>query len=605
MKRQGNTGSHEAATGRHVAPPAPKKAKRERPKWDKKRRSRIVVAFRAVVVLVVVIAVFVGIAAEKRRYQSYCDLAYQSFEAGDYDNALSNLRRASAINETEECLRLSAECYEAQGNLEKALEYLRRLDLNDPWVQQRIASIEEKRDQLSRADMITVGGQEYAPDTNSLVLKDSGLTDADLPSVAQLYALSSLTLSGNQLSDLSALSSLGGLSMLDLSRNLISDLRPLSSLTGLRSLYLDENPIQDFSPLYALTGLTTLSIRGIELSDRQLDELSLALPNCAIHSEAASESVPDITIGGVTFKADVTDLDLSRMELTDISALSACRALRRLNLSGNQISDLSPLMDLQQLEWLNISENHVSDLRPLMAMVSLRTIYADANNIQSTVPLGALANLKELYLSANPLTDYSGLGKLTGLETLYLEDVGMEDAALEALRGLTGLRLLSIYDNPALTGEAVDSLKSSLRSCFIQHAPLVYTIEVAGVRIRRDVTELDLSSSGVTDLSNLTLLSNLETLNLRANALGNIYSLQVITSLRHLDLAFNQISDASPLASLVYLETLDVSGNQISLIKPFFSLTNLRELNLSGNPIPAEEVERLRSALPNCNIIFE
>ena len=52
----------------------------------------------------------------------------------------------------------------------------------------------------------------------------------------------------------------------------------------------------------------------------------------------------DISFGGATFKSDVTELDLSGMGLRDISALSSCKELKRLNLSNNEISDLSPLM---------------------------------------------------------------------------------------------------------------------------------------------------------------------------------------------------------------------------------------------------------------------
>ena len=602
MKQTSNTGLH-TATGRHVAPP-PETVPKKR-KLNRIRRPWLVGGFAALFVIILIVAALAGKAAEKRRYQEYYDQAASLYNAGDYDSALTSLRRASSVRETEECLLLMADCYEAQGNLEKALEYLRMLDLNDAGILQRIARLEDKREELSHLDQILIAGQEYAPDTVSLVIKDAGLTDSDLSSVARLYALSKLTLSGNDLRDLTELSALGGLTMLDLSHNQISDLKPLAALSGLRNLYLDGNPIRDFSPLYSLTGLTTLSIRGIALTDRQLEELSSALPNCAIHSETAIESVPDITLGGVTFKADVTELNLSSMALTDISALSACRSLRSLDLSGNQISDLSPLMDIRTLEWLSIKENQVTDLRPLMAMSSLKTIYADANRIQSTVPLSALQNLRELYLSANPLSDLSGLGKLTQLETLYLEDVGLTDEGLGQLSGMAGLKLLSLYDNPALTGEAVDELGVLLKDCLVQHAPLVYSVEIGGRQIRRDVTELDLSNAGVTDLSNLTLLPELETLNLRGNPLENIYTLQWVTSLRHLDLACNQIQDASPLSSLYSLETLDVSGNQITVVTPFFSLANLRELNLSGNNIPAEEIERLRTALPDCSIISD
>lgn len=602
MRKTSDTGRHEAA-GRHEAPQTPVEAPPKKRNKFNLRRPWLVVVFAALFFVIVIAAGFAGRAAEKRRYQGYFDQAESLYAAGDYDGALTSLRRASNVRETEDCLRLMADCYEAQGNLEKALEYLRKLDLNDAGILRRIAELEEKREERSHADQIVIAGQEYAPNTISLVLKDAGLTDADLETVARLYSLSKLTLAGNDLRDVTALSSLGGLTMLDLSRNQIRDLKPLSALAGLRSLYLDENPVSDFSPLYALSGLTTLSIRGIELTDRQLEELTAALPNCAIHSEAAVESVPDITIGGITFKADVTVLDLSGLSLTDISALSACRSLQKLDLSRNQISDLSPLMDIRTLEWLSIQENQVTDLRPLMAMSSLKTIYADANGIQSTVPLGSLQNLRELYLSANPISDFTGLGKLTSLETLYLEDVGLTDQSLESLKSMSGLRLLSLYDNPALTGEAVDELKEALKECLIQHPPLVYSVEIGGRAVRRDVTELDLSNAGVTDLSNLTLLPGLESLNLRGNPLENIYTLQWVTSLRHLDLACNQIQDASPLSSLYALETLDVSGNQITTVTPFFTLANLRELNLSGNDIPDEEIERLRSALPNCNII--
>ena len=54
-----------------------------------------------------------------------------------------------------------------------------------------------------------------------------------------------------------------------------------------------------------------------------------------------------------------------------------------------------------------------------------------------------------------------------------------------------------------------------------------------------------------------------------------------------------------------YLETLDISGNKLSSVDVFVTMTGLKELNLSGNNISPEQIERLRFALPGCNIIFE
>jgi Leucine-rich repeat (LRR) protein len=50
---------------------------------------------------------------------------------------------------------------------------------------------------------------------------------------------------------------------------------------------------------------------------------------------------------------------------------------------------------------------------------------------------------------------------------------------------------------------------------------------------------------------------------------------------------------------------LHLSSNYFSMVTPFFSLTNLTELNLSGNPIPPDQLDRLRNALPNCKIIYD
>ena len=394
------------------------------------------------------------------------------------------------------------------------------------------------------------------------------------------------------------------MTLLDLSRNQISDLRPIAALKELRNLYLDGNPITDFSPLYGLSGLTTLSIGGIEITEEALAALSAALPGCAIHSEDAVASVAEITLGGSTFRADVTALDLSNRSLTDISALSACRQLKRLDLTGNLISDLTPLVELPGLEELVVKDNMISDLRPLMSMRSLRLLNAEGNGITSTTALGMLASLKELHLAQNPVKDFSGLSKLSSLETLGLEETGLRDADLDWLKGLGRLRLLTIYENPELSGEAVDDLKRALASCYIQHSPLVYSVTIGGERIKRNVTELDLSGREIGPTGNFSLLGELVTLRLRSCGISSVEGLQSLTELRELDLSFNDIRDPTPLANLRRLETLDLSGNRLQTASYFEGWTWLKQINLSGNEIPTAEIDRLREALPDCTVIY-
>ena len=608
-RQQTVTARQKAATARQQSVTARQRAieQKNREKKRKNRKLTLYVIFTSVAAAIIIVAAFIlkG-AAQQRSYNNFYSAALQSFYAGEYDSALASLRRASAVSETEEATMLMVDCYEQQGNYAKALELLRGLDTSDPVVSSRIAEIERKSREIVDDSIVTVVGKQYDVSTTSLVLRDTGMGDGILTDVLKLYSLTSLTLTGNNLTNISPLSALGGLVFLDVSDNSISDLSPLSGLRELKTLYLDNNPITDFSPLYSLTQLDTLSIRGIAITDEQLRELSAALPNCAIHSETATKTAAEISLGGATFKSDATEIDLSGMGISDISALAACKNLRKLDLTGNSISDLTPLMDIPTLEWLSIKDNLVTDLRPLMGMSSLRYINAEGNGVTGTAALATLSDLNELYLAYNPISDLSGVRRLGNLRRLGLEGTGLTDDDLKELYGLTSLDILLIYDNPELSGEAVDELKKNLRGCNVEHSELLYSIEIGGVKYREDATELELSGLGISDITAISGFGKVEKIDLSDNNIENIYILQWMSApIRELDLSGNNISDCNALMYLEDLEWLDISDNNLSSASPIMKLTGLKYLKISGNPLPEDQIEDLHAMLPDCEIIFD
>ena len=371
-------------------------------------------------------------------------------------------------------------------------------------------------------------------------------------------------------------------------------------------LYLDNNPVTDFSSLYSLTQLEMLSIRGIGITAEQLKGLSSALPNCAIHCETAQEKVSEITLGGATFKTDAIELNLSNMGISDISALSACKELTKLDITGNSVTDLTPLMDLPNLEWLSIKDNTVSDLRPLMGLNLLRYLNAEGNGITGTAALSSMNNLNELYLAFNLISDLSGLKGLTSLRILGLESTGLTDDVLPNLYSMSSLDVLRIYDNPALSGEAVDELKANLRGCNVQHSELYYSIEIGGESFKENITELSLFGRGITDITPINRFKRLEKLDLGSNEIESVNMLQYTTApLRELKLGNNRITDPTALMYLGSLERLDVSGNNIGIISPFKLMTSLQWLNLSNNPLDEDAIAELRAALPECEIVFD
>jgi len=588
-------------------------ARRKAPDYEAMRRREkkkrlayfLFTAFCALVVIL--LAVVLRSVSDTRAFNEYMEQARANYYSSNFDSALTYLRKAASIEGTDECLAMTAQCYESLGNYDKALETLRKMDTSNPQVISWIDELEGRKSVMKQSDMVTVASKQYKSDTTGLVLDNMGLGNNVIDEILQLYALDNLSLVGNNISDISGLSQLGGLVTLNLSNNLISDVSALAQLTGLRTLYLDNNELSDLSPLCSLTNLTTLSIKGIQLSEGQLKALAEALPNCAIHSENVEEEVQDISFGGVTFKTDVTELNLSGMGIQNISALAHCKMLEKLDISGNSISDLSPLMDLPNLRWLNASSNYISDLRPLMGMTSLSFLNVSHNAFTSVVPLGNIVSLSELHVSDNTLSDISALRNLKSLQTLGLANCGIRDEMLMPLTNLTGLRSMNLENNPEITGESMDNLKRVLYGCQISHSELSYQVYIDGYSIRSDGTNIDLSGLNIYDITNFRMFTNPETVNLARNNISNLYVFANSPNrmlVKNLNLSYNALSDITPIAYLPNLETLDLSYNMmISSELPLMSLYNLRQLNVTGTMLSPQQVMNLKATLTGCNVI--
>lgn len=532
--------------------------------------------------------------------------AQLAYDNGDFENSLSYLRKAASIDGTFETYSLMADCYEATGNYDKAIEAMRMLDTTDTQVSARIRDLEQKKLLIDNAALVTVNGEQHSTSETSLVLDGKGLGNDVLNEITQLYALNNLSLADNNISDISALKSLGGLSTLNLNNNQISNLEPISGLTGLRTLYLDNNPIGDLRALYGLQSLTSLSIKGVEIGEKELESLSEHLPNCAINGANTTKDNELIALGGISFDKSVTDLDLSGRGLSDVSALAECTNLKTLNLSSNQISDITPLMDMPYLSDLNLSANNITDVRPLMGMGSITILNLSGNSISNTVPLGAMTQLGKLDISGNPVSNFAGIRKLKNLTYLNLSNTPLEQKDVEYFKLLTKLANLDITDTPAMTGEAFEMLQETLPKCDISHSDLVYTMNFDGLDISSDSTVLDLSNSGIIDISGVMKLTKLESVNLSGNGIVNINYFEFTESwrtLKRLDLSSNEIKDITALQHLTELEYLNLSDNYISNIGPLYNLQNLRELYLGGNNLTEEQVFDLEKALPNCQIV--
>ncbi|MDE0365660.1 MAG: leucine-rich repeat domain-containing protein, partial [Gammaproteobacteria bacterium] len=232
-----------------------------------------------------------------------------------------------------------------------------------------------------------------------------------------------------------------------------------------------------------------------------------------------------------------------------------------------------------------------------------------------TLDRGSVPSPRDFVVAAGPLT--------SGTLTIPVESVAVVDG--EALLTLSRpieesesvsvsylpaamhpLQDRSYNPAPALTGQPVRQARrvngDDVTAGNIEPLdPLPETRFLSAAKVE----VLDLSASGLSDVSSLAELADVEVLDLSGNRIDDLWPLAAMAGLEVLDLRDNAVVDLSALASLPHLRVLDLSGNAISDTSPLAGLTALRRLDLSGNRVadirPLSELRRLEVLLLDSN----
>lgn len=568
-----------------------------RPNDKKHRKILMAGTVGLLAVIIILLAILISSCNGGGKFDKLYKEGAEAYTAGKYTEAAEKLEKALEHGESVDCYVLLANTYySGLGDMDKAIEvlYIGSYKLDSTTIDSYLESLKALKAENGggEADVVTIGTETISKDVTSLVLSQQRLKNSDIIPLTELKKLESLSLTDNAITDITPLSGLTELTFLQLGNNQVSSLAPLSGLTKLRTLYLDGNPISDFSALKSLGSLTTLSIKSCGITDEQLEELEEALPRCSIHCERSeSDEIVEITLGGVTFKSDVTELDLSGKSLTDISELEKCTSLQKLDLRDNKISDLTPLMDLGELSWLCIWNNDVEDILPLMGLSKLAYLDADLNEIKDITAVSALTAMEELWLSYNEIGSFKPLGKLPALQRLGLKGTGIADKDLETLMSVKTLKELSLEENTQLSGEAVAALKAKLTSCTVSHSELTYTVVLGGTAFKSDSETIAASGVSITSIQGLNNFAALKTLQLTNTGVGDLSPLKDLKKLEVLEIwnsdstVRGALSDISALAGVSTLKNVNLMWNTISDISALSASTGITELHLSGNNV--------------------
>ena len=126
-------------------------------------------------------------------------------------------------------------------------------------------------------------------------------------------------------------------------------------------------------------------------------------------------------------KNEIISLNLSSLNIFEISFIKNFNNLKSLNLSSNKISDIDILEELKELLYININNNQVENIQVLSKLKFLQ--YADLRNnrINNISSLKHLTFLKFLYLWNNRITNISALKNLKNLFRLDLGNNNIVD----------------------------------------------------------------------------------------------------------------------------------------------------------------------------------
>lgn len=238
-------------------------------------------------------------------------------------------------------------------------------------------------------------------------------------------------------------------------------------------------------------------------------------------------------------------LDISKLEISDLTGMEYAINVRKLYASGNKLEDISPLKNLYNLTYLDISQNSIAFLPGwLFSMHSLSILNASGNKASSiTAVTTAESTITELYLENNELTalpDLSCCKKLTALslsgnnmthfpssiaQLSSLQTISLANNALTAAPDLSGFPALAIID---LSGNELDAFPS-------------------GMSLLSKITKISLSHNAIKEIpAEITALPALETLNIAFNELTDLPAeLSKMTALKALDLSMNRINLAA------------------------------------------------------------
>ncbi len=431
-----------------------------------------------------------------------------------------------------------------------------------------------------------------------LDLSNTPLADGEI--FSDLELLQYLNISNTSLKSLIIERELSNLVKLDVSNTLLKDISFMGKLPSLNQLNIEYTDISDLKslsvhpvPLRVLGDFTKVKpqeVNAIMAVNKQLIVLTETdqiiswwneLPEVwrnALQARAGWKPMP--TIEDLVLYLQVDSLSLSGERLYESKYLGRFRQLKYLNLSGTYISNLSFLSELSDVTDLDVSYSQVSNIKDLINSESLKYLNISGTKATSLGMLGSLPSLENLFADETEISPES------------LDEFSMRNPKILLVYRSNELKIWWDNLNPSLKRQLTPLLgKYSVGN--LHRLVLRKSLDLKNFELRdfedlekfRFLTNLKISEMSETILPDLSYFHSLDSLSWQRSPVVSLESLRGLTGLKYLNIANTAVEDLSVVGQMKELVGLDCSGTQIKNLKELRELGNLKFLNISNTRV--------------------
>ncbi len=150
-------------------------------------------------------------------------------------------------------------------------------------------------------------------------------------------------------------------------------------------------------------------------------------------------------VEGIQYFENITELNLSRNQLSYIGALPVNSVLTRMVLDDNQLSALPALSGLSGLKTLSARRNRITSLPDLSDNKKITQLYVESNQLAVLPELSELKELWAINVSNNKLAHLPALDSLKKMGELVAANNALTE--IPSLRNQTVLKFLNIAGN--------------------------------------------------------------------------------------------------------------------------------------------------------------